>query len=59
MTASVPAPAGPRCDLGASLQPLDFLGTPTALLLLFFLAPMLVMLSRSIRACSTAALAST
>jgi spermidine/putrescine transport system permease protein len=43
-SASIPAPAGHRPRSRRWLQPLAFLGTPTALLLLLFLAPMLVML---------------
>jgi len=43
-SASIPAPAGQRSRSRRWLQPLAFLGTPTALLLLLFLAPMLVML---------------
>jgi spermidine/putrescine transport system permease protein len=43
-SASIPAPAGQRSRSRRWLQPLAFLGTPTALLLLLFLGPMLVML---------------
>jgi len=43
-TASIPSPAGQRSRSRRWLQPLAFLGTPTALLLLLFLGPMLVML---------------
>ena len=43
-SASIPAPAGNRPRSRRWLQPLAFLGTPTALLLLLFLGPMLVML---------------
>jgi spermidine/putrescine transport system permease protein len=43
-SASIPAPAGRRPRSRRWLQPLAFLGTPTALLLLLFLTPMLVML---------------
>jgi spermidine/putrescine transport system permease protein len=43
-SASIPAPAGHRSRSRRWLQPLAFLGTPTALLLLLFLGPMLVML---------------
>jgi len=43
-SASIPSPAGQRSRSRRWLQPLAFLGTPTALLLLLFLGPMLVML---------------
>jgi spermidine/putrescine transport system permease protein len=43
-SASIPVPAARRSRASRWLQPLAFLGTPTALLLLLFLGPMLVML---------------